>query len=664
MSRNRGVFIGQRKDRLGARLLMLLTCIRLAEDFDTDYRVNWFPKGSDAPELENPSELFSEDWMKAQFLDGATFDALTQTALPIWSFLNDETPDRLLAHLVEGRSVLVDEGFEVLSFPWEDIEAIRPRYRAFIHQIGFTPELRAIMDKVDAALSGKGVSAYHIRRGDILNGLPWKHTTWPAKIEPEELYEAHLDKHPGRPAIMFSDQPELIARFKERYPDLMQMSDIADLSPLSRAKRDFIELYTMSRADEVIAPYISAFSMAAARISGHQRKVFRDVLSPSELEQARAKVIARCARGPEAFLNTSEAAHVYAKAVQYLIAEDRCQEAFDHAKPILEAGSDNAFLPLLQALNCLYLGKWAEGEALARQGLQNPDIWAEDHAVLTALLAAVLGAQKKRWGATLCFAQAFWAKPMRPDVVVFGSRMLYRDQIAFRALPPVDWALQRQLRQRRFAPFNNLYLVQQKVLARQPCNFDLILLDWGSLALDQKARRLLANQGRLQALERGLVEATDFPKDDPRYQTAQTFLHCHMDLLSPMQAIDRLRQLARKMPEHALTHKRLAELYLKDGDQRSARQAMADGLACDPENPFLIFAMGQMLEQVGAEDMGQRQILQAARLDKSTAALQGMAGQIYLRRGNKDKARIFLEKAHSLCPPYKRFANQLKRVAA
>jgi len=43
----RGLFIGLRKDQLGARLLMMLNSIRLAEDYATDFRINWFPRGVD-----------------------------------------------------------------------------------------------------------------------------------------------------------------------------------------------------------------------------------------------------------------------------------------------------------------------------------------------------------------------------------------------------------------------------------------------------------------------------------------------------------------------------------------------------------------------------------------------------------------------------------------
>lgn len=664
MTPAKGVFIGQRKDRLGARLLMMLTCIRLAQDFGTDYRVNWFPQGADAPELDKPDELFNPAWMDDHFLDQQAYDALAANALPVWSFQGDKSPDRLFAHLAEGRSVLVEEGFEVLAFPWEDIEKIRPLYRNFIHQIGFNDQIRDIMDLADAKLTGQGVSAYHIRRGDILNALPWKHTTWPAKVEPEELYDAHLAKMHDRPAIMFSDQPELIARFQNRYPRLMQMSDIADLSEKTRAQRDFLELYAMSRADQVIAPFISAFSMAAARISGQQRIVFRDVLSEDELGQANENVIRRVANGPASFLNPSEAAHVYSKAVQYLCAQDRCQEAYDLGQPILAAGADNAFLPLLQALNAFYLGKWKESEQLAREGLENPHLWPEDHAVLTALQGAILGARKKRWAAGRNFAKAFWAKPLRPDIIVLGSRMLYRDQLPLRLFPPVEWRLQRKLRQRRFAPFNNLYLVQHKVIVRAPCNFDMILLDWSDLSLDQRARRLPDSAARLESLQAGLNAIEDLSSDDPAVLSLTTLLRLYTGETALGRAIDVSRDVVNRCPDQPLYHKRLAELYADAGDTGQARLKMAEALACDPDNPFLVFATGQLLTRIGAVEQGEAQILHAAELDDVTAAIQGAAGHIYLKRGNKQRARLFLERANALCPTYKRFANQLKRAGA
>ncbi|WP_254439148.1 hypothetical protein [Ruegeria arenilitoris] len=654
---------------MGARLLMMLTCIRLAEDFGTTYRVNWFPQGADAPELDQPQELFTQGWMDDHFLSQKEFGKLTQNALPIWSFQNDASPDRLIAHLNAGRSVVVEEGFEVLAFAWEDIEAIRPRYRDFIHRIGFTDEIRAIMERADAKLSGQGVSAYHIRRGDILNGLPWKHTTWPAKIEPEELYEAHLEKNADTTAIMFSDQPELIARFQKRFPNMLQMADIVDVSGMTRAKRDFLELYTMSRADQVIAPSVSAFSMAASQIAGYQSKMFREVLSEEEVSNANEKVVDRLTKGVSGFLNPSEAAHIYAKATFHLLdfrSEDRTVSATEIASQILNAGADNAFLPLLQAINLFYLGRGEDALQMVDRALNDANIWPEDHAVARALRAAILGARKKRWLAAREFSLAFWAKPLRPDVIVFGSRLLFRDQLAFRALPPLDWSVQKSVRRPWFN--FNAHVAQRKVIAKRPCNFDLVLLDWSILSLDQRARRLDSDRERLLSLLDGLetmknlAPEAQFPEESPEHRSLKSILHVRLGQMSNVNAIDIAKWVCSQRKDNPLYLKRLAELYEAEGDFSRARLAMADAMASDPGNPFLVFAMGCLLARIGAEGQSDRLLLEAADLDDNTAAIQGAAGQLLLQRGQKGKARGYLSRAHELCPKFQRFSNQLKRA--
>jgi len=657
----RGMFIGQRRDRLGARLLMTLTCVRLAEDFDTIYRINWSPKGADAPELEAPEELFDKAWMEVHFLTQKDFDAQESTALPIWHFKNDASPDRINAHLAAGRAVIVEEGFEVFAFPWEDAEQIRHRYRSFIDRITFTPMIRDEMHKIKTALAQNGSCAYHIRRGDILNGIPWKHSAWSAKIEPEEYYHQHMKKLEGAPAILFSDQPETLAAFKAAYPSLTTIQDITDLSQMTRAQRDFLELYAISCADGVVAPIISAFSMAAARISGRQRQTFREVLDNDELEEANQALVARLHQGRAQFISLSEEAHLYSKAHQYLTAQNRFDEAYELSKGLTEAGADNAFLPILHALNCLYVGKLREGQMTAKAGLQSPDIWPEDFAVLSATLGAILGGRRKRWGAGLALSRAFWAKPLRPDVIVLATRILYRNQLPYRLFPPMDWDLLKLLKQRWFPPFNNLYLVQSRLLKRRPCNFDMVLLDWHELTLDQKARRLFQDPERLRALQAALAAQTGFDADHPARASMAAMLDVHLGGPTAP-AIDTLRRTIAQTPDAALYRKRLADLLERSGDQTGARMEWSDALALAPNDPFLLFGMANFLDRQGDQKKAEHLMLEAAAQDVSCAAIQGAAGQILLQRGAHDKAAAFLGKAHELYPTYKRFKNQLNRT--
>ena len=97
----RGLFIGLRKDQLGARLLMMLNSIRLAEDYRTDFRINWFPRGAMAPKLDTPSDLFAPAFIERHFIDNADFEALDDRIEPLWSFARDDSPDRLEAHLAQ-----------------------------------------------------------------------------------------------------------------------------------------------------------------------------------------------------------------------------------------------------------------------------------------------------------------------------------------------------------------------------------------------------------------------------------------------------------------------------------------------------------------------------------------------------------------------------------
>src|SRR6056297_2084345 len=342
----RGLFIGMRKDQLGARLLMMLNSIRLAEDYGTDFRINWFPRGAMAPKLDTPADLFAPDFMARHFIDNADFEALDDRTEPLWSFLKDQSPERLEAHLAGGGHVLLDEGFEIVAFPWEDGSDLRGRFRGFISRIGFNPVVGRRMAAVEAAMDaqGKRTIAYHIRRGDILNEAPWKHKEWPAKIEPDELYSAYLEKNADAGALVFSDQPESIARFTAAHPKVARIDDLVDLSDCKPVQRDFLELYAMSRASEIVAPPISAFSRAAARLSGQERKCFHEVMSVPELDTSYARAALRLQEGPEAFLTDSEAAQIYAKVSRWLQDKDRVTDAYEIGHRLLKTGADNAFL--------------------------------------------------------------------------------------------------------------------------------------------------------------------------------------------------------------------------------------------------------------------------------------------------------------------------------
>lgn len=661
----RGLIIAQRRDRLGARLLTLLNAMRIAQDYGTAYRVNWFPKGADAPELATPEDLFKPEWIAASFIDGAGFEKAERDAKQAWEFQNDPTPAKLERHLKSGHALIVEEGFSVFTFAWENAAEVQSRYRDFIHQIGFTDALCDQMSRIDRALAGNGSTAYHVRRGDILTDTPWKHATWTGKIEPDEYYTAHMEGAADTPAIVFSDQPETVAKFKARFPDLLTMTDITDVSGLTRARRDFLEMYAMSRAQQVIAPNVSAFSIAAARLAGSERLTFAKVLTPQAREKADAKLLARLKEGPDAFLNPSEAAHIYARVHQTITSEpEGDQAAYDIAAKIMEAGADNAFLPVLQALNCLYLERLGEGANTAAKGLGSPDLWPDEWASLKAITARLLGAQGKRRQAGAQMADAFWAKPLRPDVVLIATAMLRRNQLAKDLFPPIDWDVQRSLVRPFFPPFQDMFVVARKIVRLRPCNFDMILLDWHALCVDQKARRILGDRSRLKMV----VAWQDRVSRVPPHAASRRSLAAMLDFrlgCSDHDAVTAMQGVLQDRPEKALYHKRLADIYDASGSRSKARDAMTAALDCAPDCPFMRYALGDLLIRQKDTQQGEAHILRAADISVSSdVAIQGEAGHISLRNGDYAAAVRYLGKAHRLHPTHPRFANQLKRAQA
>ena len=160
----RGCFIGLRKDQLGARLLMMLNSIRLAQDYNTTFQINWFPRGAAAPKLDTPSDLFDQGFIERHFIKNDAFEALDPLTKPIWAFQKDKSADRLEAHLAQGGHVLLDEGFEIVEFPWENGSTLRGRFRGFIDQIEFNPAVRKHIDEIETVMAqGNGkVIAYHL----------------------------------------------------------------------------------------------------------------------------------------------------------------------------------------------------------------------------------------------------------------------------------------------------------------------------------------------------------------------------------------------------------------------------------------------------------------------------------------------------------------------
>ncbi|SHM63567.1 Tetratricopeptide repeat-containing protein [Roseovarius litoreus] len=655
----RGCFIGLRKDQLGARLLMMLNAIRLAEDYDTDFRINWFPRGAMAPKLDTPTDLFTPAFIDRHFMDNDTFEALTPAPTPIWVFLKDDRPDRLQAHLASGGHVVLDEGFEIVEFAWEDGEDLRGRFRGFISRIGFNPVVEGHIAEIEKAMSRNGgrTIAYHIRRGDILNEDPWKHKEWPAKIEPDELYSAHLEKNKGAGALVFSDQPESIARFTKAHPQVGSIEDLVDLSGCKPVQRDFLELFAMSRASEIVAPPISAFSRAAARLSGQERKCFHEVMTVAERDLAYERVYDRFVKGPGEFITPSEAAHVFVKLARRLQEAGREQEAWTIGQAILDAGADNAFMPLFHAINGMYLSKWDEALRYIDIALSDPHQWQENYITGLAVRAHVLGALGRRKGARQSFLQAFWQKPMLPDITVIGTFMIKRGRLRPGATLPFDRDTLLVLPVRYLQ--TNIVVQQSRILRRRASDLSSIAIEWPWFAMDGKTDRLLNAPRELERMrDRLAAHHGGTPGAGPYSYCA--LLEARMGRLK--EALEMNTKAVEAAPEDAMVRKRQAEILLMTGDHAAALSEAEICRAIAPDHAFWHFLTGLIHRAAGDAAQARTWFEAACAMDASTAELHAQLADLCREMGDEEGAVAALDRAAEIAPNQQRYRNRRERL--
>ncbi|MGJ8621916.1 MAG: hypothetical protein ACSHW1_04005 [Yoonia sp.] len=658
--KKRGQFIGMRKDQLGARLLMMLNAIRLAEDYKTDFRINWFPRGAMAPKLGTPSDLFDQTFIDRHFIDNADFEARSATTKPLWTFENDDSPKKLKAHLARGGDILLEEGFEIVVFPWEDSSEMQSRIRSYTDRIAFHPRVAGHMAAIERAMGAdqkRHSIAYHIRRGDILNEDPWKHKEWPAKIEPDELYTAYLEKNKDSAAFVFSDQPESIARFTTSNRHVQRIDDAVDLSDCTVAQRDFLELFAMSRASEIVAPPISAFSRAAARLSGRERKCFHEVMSVPEREEAYAQVLARFEAGIDNFITPSEAAQIFAKLTRRLQESDQVEAAWHIGQAILDTGTDNAFLPLLHAINSVYLSKWDVAQTYINQALDHPHQWQENYIAALAIKAHIDGALGRRASARRSFLRAFWQKPMLPDIAVIGSYMINRDRMRPGAVLPFDKDTLLHLR----LPYlqTNIALQQNKILVRRALDLSAIAIEWPWFAMDGQTKRLLdapkalgKMQDTLKAIHGGKAGAGPYSfcallearKGDPARGLAMNTL-----------ALE-------KAPADMMVRKRQVELLWLTGDHNQALNELETLRIDAPGHAFWHFLEGQIHLADGNKKAARACLEKASAMDDSTAELHAHLSELCHDMGDKDAAIAALDRAAMIAPIQQRYENRRKRL--
>lgn len=658
-----GCIIGSRKDGLGARLLMMLNCFKIAEQFEVEPFFYWPTKDSVAINMEHPEKLFSDQMMTTRFLSKDRYDELGKDAAPLWKFLVDKNPKRLQRHLLNGGNLLVEEGFEIVLFPWEEDEAVRGTYRGYFDQIELVDILKERCALVDDTLSKgeAGSVAYHLRRGDILDTKPWMHTVWPSKVEPDEYYEAHLEKEPEKTALIFSDSQASIDRLQVQFPNLKAIGDIAPLEGLDPEQRDFLELYAMSKVDNIIAPILSAYSTAAARISGRQRLRFKEVLSDAELALANAKAADRLLMRPHTYFGASDMAHAFSRVAVHLSQPGLYDVASSIVDEIRGQEAENAFVNIYAAVVRLHQEKYGEAAGFAREAVADPNIWPEDFVSARSVEAVCYGANGQRRRAGLTFREAFLYKPLRQDVILAGTNLMLKHMLNQHNFLPFDPPILRHLRLKVTEDNSSSYLVGKVINKRLRRDFRFIALDWHSLVLDGRASRLKQDIGQLKRMRDRLGEVPE----DVMFDHAAAFQSIKglvLSYLGEVSARKMVEAAAAEQPEKPLYAMRLADVLGASGDETGALRLARGIVKLTEGNPLYVHKLGLILLELGRKEEAAEVLGQAAAVETATAKMLGDYAMAAYRVGQGEAALGAMQKAYDKVPVFGKFQNQLARI--
>lgn len=676
--------LGYRKDRLGGRLVTLINCMMLAEQFGTDARFWWWTGTSaEEPQALDPAEIFAPEFIDRWMILSDAAPAIAGRANLV------ETRARMgaerFAHaLGRGRMFLLDDGFQINRFLGQDPGAAQADFSRAAAAVAYAAPVARALEQAEATLrAGDGaVHALHVRRGDVIDADPWRATSWTAKYLPEDFVTAYIDATDA-PVLLFSDTPQVLGRLTGRRAAVYALPDLVDLSALAPTQRDLVELLLMARCDTIAAPTLSAFSNGAAILHGARRVTLPRDLDPARKRRAEEALLQRVITAPDSFLNDGDLAQSTAYAYNHATATG--QHAMLRATLKQRAGRmlDRfpQHFPMMMSL-ALADRDYEDVRALGHAARSSPRMWERDlkPVTLMALCAdhALAGdAGTARTAAWRFVIQHFarWQSDPRTDAIT--NYFLSRDAglRAWFMLPAPVIAAMRDgtCMGQPLVPPPPLSAADPDFAAALP--FWVVALDWTDLFEPRRIGPALRSSpgffGKESRIPKPVRDAeaahttrrTPLP-DDPDL-VAMMGLHAQVLRLHGKyrRAACVLEAIAAASPQDPLAHKRLSDLYFDMDEEAMALAALRDALALAPGHSGLLTAMGRRVYEMGDAATACRLFAHAADSDMPLR-LTYLLWQEALRELGDDATRhAVCDTAAALFPEEPRFARIAARLA-
>lgn len=657
-----GRLVAFRRDRLGARLLSIVNAWRIARDHDLPFCVHWPVVGGVGTDFNDPTELFSPDFVAQRFIDADTWRAIRPHVARIGPF-QAHPPETLAAALHAGTDVMVGTAFDITVLEGEDPAQVTDSCREIYRALPFAAPLQATLGDIAAALDG--AVAYHVRRGDLSGDIKARNRAWPHKYVPEEYYRAHIRAEIGRGStvVLFSDCPATVARMQDEFPQLRQAADFIDTAGLTPAARDFLELWAMSSCARIIAPEASAFSTTASDLGGVEKVDAKSDLSPEHLREADEALLERMRAHPDGMPDPGDVGQCLLHLRTYLTGAGRAEDAAALYRRFIERGLDVSFVQpqaIALAIACDELKgaiELAEGathrlvyheqdlvhcrilEAVAR--IRTGDAAGARRALVTALWMRGDVAAMRRMLPALVIAGGLDKQqflPAQPGVLALAGGRIARHKLEETTLEGVSLAPLLEL-----VPPEGLEVLN----GLRAGAADPLWWDWEPVM----ARKLVApslRKGPAAAFEATLEQALAAGDTSPALAGSFAMLRAHQGDTETALAV--LDPLSRAEPHDAATLQRLSHVHWLRREWAPAAEAALGAVEADDAPAYHLWAGMCMLKRPDARVTAIAHLRAASEADTGLASAPALLATALERDGRPEEALAAIDAALLIAP--------------
>lgn len=606
----KGSIVAHRNDRMGARIISILNAIRLSRDYDIPWFCGWTTGGRTHEECRDPTFIFDDNFVADKFFDTDLLSKVYDNLVDLSTIQGSQTTqEKFLQRVQNGKSFLSGAAMGVTVLPWEDTAKVVADLPLCMDALEYSAPVRDMIQEIDRMFAGTNLTAFHIRRGDIIYNQVTSNKLWPNKYIPREFYEVHLERlleDPATRVLVFSDTPQEVDRLKEKSDRVMGITDLFGERDFTTGARDFLELFAMSRCKRIYGPPSSAYSQTAMTIGGCSLQSVQDALSPEDRAVAMDRMAQRLEEKSDLFINMGDVGQCLHFLIEHQMLKGDPARAKRIIRDYMEDGLDKSFAYQLLCELSVSSDDLAYVERVRELAYQRPVYVDESIAAVNAYSGMYQLTQGNWDTARSRLLAAAWYRPLEPIVHGGLSTALTAGALTPENFFPFDPLITRQKAavfpqgKKALADLNGVTPKGLDPEGRRIFHpWDIVVRDWRMVS-GKRLNRAFSNKSKIVKTHEMLGRAFSKIEGTPALTSALGVLQCAMGDMEAAVSAQKAAVIAD--PANALYRKRLSDVLFESGDATDAIRILEEATEMANGHPCYSAELARHLWQAKRRD--------------------------------------------------------------